>query len=61
MPFFTVVCLKCDLQERLLSPSLLPGTADGSLKMDDPKGDFGTLYQVASQSSASYYKLRVIK
>ncbi|XP_036986743.2 meiosis 1 arrest protein isoform X3 [Artibeus jamaicensis] len=55
------VCLKCDLQERLLSPSLLPGTADGSLKMDDPKGDFSTLYQMASQSSASYYKLRVIK
>ncbi|EPQ09712.1 hypothetical protein D623_10005189 [Myotis brandtii] len=55
------MCLKCDLQERLLSPSLLPGTADGSLKMDDPKGDFSTLYQMASQSSASYYKLRVIK
>nr|XP_044628662.1 meiosis 1 arrest protein isoform X3 [Equus asinus] len=55
------VCLKCDLQERLLSPSLLPGTADGSLRMDDPKGDFSTLYQMASQSSASPYKLRVIK
>lgn len=58
---FIVVCLKCDLQERLLSPSLLPGTADGSLRMDDPKGDFSTLYQMASQSSASCYKLRVIK
>ncbi|KAI4546852.1 hypothetical protein MG293_003407 [Ovis ammon polii] len=55
------VCLKCDLQERLLSPSLLPGTADGSLRMDDPKGDFSTLYQMVSQSSASCYKLRVIK
>ncbi|XP_032326992.1 meiosis 1 arrest protein isoform X3 [Camelus ferus] len=55
------VCLKCDLQERLLSPSLLPGTAGGSLRMDDPKGDFSTLYQMASQSSASRYKLRVIK
>ncbi|XP_042788737.1 meiosis 1 arrest protein isoform X2 [Panthera leo] len=55
------MCLKCDLQERLLSPSLLPGTADGSLRMDDPKGDFSTLYQMASQSSASCYKLRVIK
>ncbi|XP_047599877.1 meiosis 1 arrest protein isoform X4 [Lutra lutra] len=55
------MCLKCDLQERLLSPSLLPGTADGSLRMDDPKGDFSTLYQMASQSSASRYKLRVIK
>nr|XP_012644045.1 meiosis 1 arrest protein isoform X1 [Microcebus murinus]XP_012644046.1 meiosis 1 arrest protein isoform X1 [Microcebus murinus]XP_012644047.1 meiosis 1 arrest protein isoform X1 [Microcebus murinus]XP_012644048.1 meiosis 1 arrest protein isoform X1 [Microcebus murinus] len=55
------MCLKCDLQERLLSPSLLPGTADSTLKMDDPKGDFSTLYQMASQSSASRYKLQVIK
>nr|BAC85295.1 unnamed protein product [Homo sapiens] len=29
--------------------------------MDDPKGDFITLYQMASQSSASHYKLQVIK
>ncbi|ELW63993.1 hypothetical protein TREES_T100006707 [Tupaia chinensis] len=55
------VCLKCDLQERLLSPSLLPGTADGFSRMDDPKGDFSTLYQMASQPSASRYKLQVIK
>ncbi|XP_049712405.1 meiosis 1 arrest protein [Elephas maximus indicus] len=55
------LCLKCDLQERLLSPSLLPGTADGSLRMDDPKGDFSTIYQMASQSSASPYKLQVVK
>uniref|UniRef100_A0A8C3YLK3 Meiosis 1 associated protein n=1 Tax=Catagonus wagneri TaxID=51154 RepID=A0A8C3YLK3_9CETA len=55
------MCLKCDLQERLLSPSLLPGTADGSSRMDDPKGDFSTLYQMVSQPSASRYKLRVIK
>ncbi|XP_006151262.1 meiosis 1 arrest protein [Tupaia chinensis] len=55
------MCLKCDLQERLLSPSLLPGTADGFSRMDDPKGDFSTLYQMASQPSASRYKLQVIK
>ncbi|KAL2774103.1 meiosis 1 arrest protein isoform 3 [Daubentonia madagascariensis] len=55
------MCLKCDLQERLLSPSLLPGTADSTLRVDDPKGDFSTLYQTASQSSASRYKLQVIK
>ncbi|XP_046288142.1 meiosis 1 arrest protein isoform X3 [Marmota monax] len=54
------MCLKCDLQERLLSPSLLPGTADGASRMDDPKGDLSTLYQMASQSSASCYKLQVI-
>ncbi|KAM6221194.1 meiosis 1 arrest protein [Rhynchocyon petersi] len=55
------MCLKCDLQERLLSPSLLPGTADGSLRTDDPKGDFSTIYQMASRASSSQYKLRVIK
>ncbi|XP_069845169.1 meiosis 1 arrest protein [Dipodomys merriami] len=55
------MCLKCDLQERLLSPSLLPGTADGTLRMDDPKGEISTLYQMASQSSSSHYKLQVIK
>ncbi|XP_021564487.1 meiosis 1 arrest protein [Carlito syrichta] len=55
------MCLKCDLQERLLSPSLLPGTADGSLRTDDPKGHFSTLYQMASLSSASRYTLQVIK
>ncbi|XP_005662495.1 meiosis 1 arrest protein isoform X2 [Sus scrofa] len=58
------MCLKCDLQERLLSPSLLPGTADGCSRMDDPKGDFSTLYQMVSQPSACHYpviKLRVIK
>uniref|UniRef100_A0A8D2D6Z1 Meiosis 1 associated protein n=1 Tax=Sciurus vulgaris TaxID=55149 RepID=A0A8D2D6Z1_SCIVU len=55
------MCLKCDLQERLLSPSLLPGTADGASRMDDPKGDLSTLYHMASQSSASCYKLQVTK
>ncbi|XP_049640983.1 meiosis 1 arrest protein [Suncus etruscus] len=55
------MCLRCDLQERILSPSLLPGTADSSLRMDDPKGDFCTLYQLEPQLSTSPYKLRVIK
>ncbi|XP_051010721.1 meiosis 1 arrest protein [Acomys russatus] len=55
------VCLKCDLQERFLSPSLLPGTADGSSRMDDPKGDISTLHQMASLSSDSPYKLQVVK
>ncbi|XP_040594612.1 meiosis 1 arrest protein [Mesocricetus auratus] len=56
-----IVCLKCDLQERFLSPSLLPGTADGMLRVDDPQGDISTLYQMASLSSDSPYKLQVIK
>ncbi|XP_040849575.1 meiosis 1 arrest protein isoform X1 [Ochotona curzoniae] len=57
----TPMCLKCDLQERLLSPSLLPGTADSSLRMDDPKGDFSNLFQMASQASGSRYRLQVVK
>lgn len=55
------MCLKCDLHERFLSPSLLPGTADGTLRTDDPKGDISTLYQMASLSPDSPYKLQVIK
>ncbi|XP_021047101.1 meiosis 1 arrest protein [Mus pahari] len=55
------ICLKCDLQERFLSPSLLPGTADGVSRIDDPKGDISTLYQMASLSSDSPYKLQVVK
>ncbi|XP_075838149.1 meiosis 1 arrest protein [Microtus pennsylvanicus] len=55
------MCLKCDLHERFLSPSLLPGTAVGTLRTDDPKGDISTLYQMASLSPDSPYKLQVIK
>ncbi|KAL1768057.1 meiosis 1 arrest protein [Sigmodon hispidus] len=55
------ICLKCDLQERFLSPSLLPGTADGMLRADDPKGDISTAYHMASLSRDSPYKLQVIK
>ncbi|XP_050020937.1 meiosis 1 arrest protein isoform X2 [Alexandromys fortis] len=55
------MCLKCDLHERFLSPSLLPGTADGTLRTDDPKGDISTLYQMASLSPDSPCKLQVIK
>ncbi|XP_068927884.1 meiosis 1 arrest protein [Petaurus breviceps papuanus] len=49
------MCLKCDLQERLLNPALLPGTAES------PGGDFSSFYQMAPQSAASCYRLRVIK
>ncbi|XP_034368432.1 meiosis 1 arrest protein [Arvicanthis niloticus] len=55
------ICLKCDLQERFLSPSLLPGTADGTSRVDDPKGDISSLYHMASPSSDPPYKLQVIK
>ncbi|EGW11788.1 Uncharacterized protein C2orf65-like [Cricetulus griseus] len=36
-------------------------TADGMLRIDDPKGDISTLYHMASLSSDSPYKLQVIK
>ncbi|XP_043828493.1 meiosis 1 arrest protein [Dromiciops gliroides] len=49
------MCLKCDLQERLLNPALLPGTAES------PRGDLSSFYQMAPQSAASCYRLRVIK
>ncbi|XP_072475986.1 meiosis 1 arrest protein isoform X2 [Notamacropus eugenii] len=49
------MCLKCDLQERLLNPALLPGTAES------PRGGFSSFYQMAPQSTASCYRLRVIK
>ncbi|XP_003773528.1 meiosis 1 arrest protein [Sarcophilus harrisii] len=49
------ICLKCDLQERLLNPALLPGTAES------PRGHFSSFCQMAPQSAASCYRLRVIK
>ncbi|XP_044537108.1 meiosis 1 arrest protein [Gracilinanus agilis] len=55
------MCLKCDLQERLLNPALLPGTAESTLTADNPRGDFSSFYQMAPQSTASCYRLQVIK
>ncbi|XP_074086101.1 meiosis 1 arrest protein [Macrotis lagotis] len=49
------MCLKCDLQERLLNPALLPGPAES------PRGDFSSFCQMAPRSAASCYRLRVIK
>uniref|UniRef100_A0A452IKR7 Uncharacterized protein n=1 Tax=Gopherus agassizii TaxID=38772 RepID=A0A452IKR7_9SAUR len=50
-------CVKCDIQERLLSPALLPGAADVTVKTDD----VNTPYQMAASPATTLYKLRVIK
>ncbi|CAM2113787.1 unnamed protein product [Caretta caretta] len=50
-------CVKCDIQERLLSPALLPGAADVTVRTDD----VNTPYQMAACPATTLYKLRVIK
>ncbi|KAH1170114.1 hypothetical protein KIL84_001099, partial [Mauremys mutica] len=50
-------CVKCDIQERLLSPALLPGAADVTVRTDD----VNTPYQMAASPATTLYKLRVIK
>ncbi|KAG6923977.1 meiosis 1 associated protein, partial [Chelydra serpentina] len=50
-------CVKCDIQERLLSPALLPGAADVTVRPDD----VNTPYQMAACPATTLYKLRVIK
>ncbi|XP_006881048.1 PREDICTED: meiosis 1 arrest protein [Elephantulus edwardii] len=55
------MCLKCDLQERLLSPGLLPGSTASPLGTEVPMEDLNTQHQTASQASSAPYRLRVIK
>uniref|UniRef100_H3B0P3 Meiosis 1 associated protein n=1 Tax=Latimeria chalumnae TaxID=7897 RepID=H3B0P3_LATCH len=55
-----VVCLKCDVQDRLLNPTQLPGTADASIKTDSAR-DFQSSKKTIVNQSALLYKLRVIK
>ncbi|EMP29825.1 Putative protein C2orf65, partial [Chelonia mydas] len=56
-PNLFVACVKCDIQERLLSPALLPGAADVTVRTDD----VNTPYQMAACPATTLYKLRVIK
>ncbi|XP_040445201.1 meiosis 1 arrest protein isoform X4 [Falco naumanni] len=51
------MCLKCDLQERLLDPALLSGTADGTMRAVD----LNSPCQMAAWPATVLYKLRVIK
>ncbi|XP_064304733.1 meiosis 1 arrest protein [Phalacrocorax carbo] len=56
-PKTTLMCLKCDLQERLLDPALLSGTADGSVRA----ADLNSPCQMAAWQTTVLYKLRVVK
>ncbi|XP_071609103.1 meiosis 1 arrest protein isoform X2 [Heliangelus exortis] len=51
------VCLKCDLQERLLDPSLLSGSVDGAMRA----ADLNSPCQMAAWPATMLYKLRVVK
>ncbi|XP_064005470.1 meiosis 1 arrest protein [Pogoniulus pusillus] len=56
-PRITLMCLKCDLQERLLDPALLSGAVDGSIRATDMTSPG----QMAAWPATALYKLRVIK
>ncbi|NXX80068.1 M1AP protein, partial [Urocolius indicus] len=53
----TLMCLKCDLQERLLDPALLSGMADGTVRA----ADLSSPCQMAAWPAAVLCKLRVVK
>ncbi|XP_051985181.1 meiosis 1 arrest protein [Xyrauchen texanus] len=54
------VCLKCDMQERLLSPALLPSTPDLGVKTESIQ-DFQPLNKSLTNQSPSPQCLRVVK
>ncbi|KFQ14227.1 Meiosis 1 arrest protein, partial [Leptosomus discolor] len=56
-PKTTLMCLKCDLQERLLDPALLPGSVDGTVRA----ADLNSPCQMAAWPATVLYKLRVVK
>ncbi|CAN8207883.1 unnamed protein product [Coccothraustes coccothraustes] len=56
-PKNTLMCLKCDLQERLLDPALLLGTADGTGRA----ADASCPWHMAAWPSPALHKLRVLK
>ncbi|OPJ81214.1 meiosis 1 arrest protein [Patagioenas fasciata monilis] len=53
----SLMCLKCDLQERLLDPVLLSGAADGTTRA----ADVGSPCQTAAWPATVLHKLRVVK
>ncbi|XP_076843438.1 meiosis 1 arrest protein [Brachyhypopomus gauderio] len=59
-PAQTPVCIKCDLQERLVSPALLPGTPDLGAKTESIR-DFQPHSKSSSNQSPAPQRLRVIK
>ncbi|KAK1797159.1 hypothetical protein P4O66_008547, partial [Electrophorus voltai] len=54
------VCIKCDLQERLVSPALLPGTPDLGAKTESVR-DFQPHSKSVSNQSSVPQRLQVIK
>ncbi|KFZ63567.1 Meiosis 1 arrest protein, partial [Podiceps cristatus] len=56
-PKTTPICLKCDLQERLLDPALLSVTMDGTVRA----ADVNSPCQMAAWPATVLYKLRVVK
>ncbi|XP_053922135.1 meiosis 1 arrest protein isoform X2 [Cuculus canorus] len=56
-PKTTLMCLKCDLQERLLDPALLSGTVDGTVKA----ADLNSPCQMAAWPATVLCKLWVVK
>ncbi|NXG59641.1 M1AP protein, partial [Hemiprocne comata] len=56
-PKTTIICLKCDLQERLLDPALLSGTVDGTVRA----ADVTSPCQMAAWPATVLHKLQVVK
>ncbi|XP_010006477.1 PREDICTED: meiosis 1 arrest protein [Chaetura pelagica] len=56
-PKTTIICLKCDLQERLLDPALLSGAVDGTMRA----ADVTSPCQMAAWPATVLYKLQVVK
>ncbi|XP_049647298.1 meiosis 1 arrest protein [Accipiter gentilis] len=56
-PKTTLMCLKCDLQERLLDPALLSGMVDGTMRA----ADLNSPCQMAAWPATVLYKLQVVK
>ncbi|XP_065606305.1 meiosis 1 arrest protein [Cyrtonyx montezumae] len=53
----SLMCLKCDLQERLLDPALISGTTDGTMRT----ADLNSLCQMTAWPATTLYKLQVVK
>ncbi|NXI72083.1 M1AP protein, partial [Anseranas semipalmata] len=53
----TLMCLKCDLQERVLDPALLSGTVDSTMRT----ADLNSPCQMTAWPATALYKLQVVK
>ncbi len=56
----SAVCLKCDMQERLLSPALLPSTPDLGVKTESMQ-DFQPPNKSLANQNPLPQRLRVVK